>query len=255
VKALVSRLSYGNVVATLALFIALGGGAYALSRNSVGSKEIAKDAVRSSEVKDDRVKGKDVEESSFDTVPSATTADTANSAVTATSADTADTADTADVADVATFAIDAGAVNGLGVLPVRWAEEQAPAPAFAPISTFGRVDIEARCVENIVPTAQTRAEVRIKSDVAAAGADVHGLIGVGDADPVSFEQPNMAGGTSYDVVTAVDQTGPSVAQAELVWQVGQGLNEVMTFSLLVVADEQPSANDCIVAGTISAADL
>ena len=42
------RLTYANVVATLALFIALGGGAYAamqLPKNSVGTKQIKKGAV------------------------------------------------------------------------------------------------------------------------------------------------------------------------------------------------------------------
>jgi hypothetical protein len=60
-----SRLSYANVVATIALFAALGGGAYAateLSRNSVRSKHIkngqvkrpdlARDSVTSPKVRD-----------------------------------------------------------------------------------------------------------------------------------------------------------------------------------------------------------
>jgi hypothetical protein len=49
-----SRLSYGNVTATVALFIALGGTGYAaiaLPRNSVGSKQIRGDAVGASEVR------------------------------------------------------------------------------------------------------------------------------------------------------------------------------------------------------------
>jgi hypothetical protein len=49
------RLSYANVVATLALFIALGGGAYAatkLPKNSVGPTQLRKNAVTSSKVKD-----------------------------------------------------------------------------------------------------------------------------------------------------------------------------------------------------------
>jgi hypothetical protein len=49
------RLTYANVIATLALFLALGGGAYAalkLPKNSVGSKQIKANAVNSSKVKD-----------------------------------------------------------------------------------------------------------------------------------------------------------------------------------------------------------
>jgi hypothetical protein len=50
-----ARLSYGNVVATLALFIALGGTSYAalkLPRNSVGSAQLRSNAVTSSKVQD-----------------------------------------------------------------------------------------------------------------------------------------------------------------------------------------------------------
>jgi hypothetical protein len=48
-----SKVTYGNVVASLALFIALGGVSYAaatLSKNSVGSKHIKADAVTASKV-------------------------------------------------------------------------------------------------------------------------------------------------------------------------------------------------------------
>jgi hypothetical protein len=50
---ILSRLSYANVMATLAFFLALGGGAYAalkLPKNSVGSAQIKANAVNSSKV-------------------------------------------------------------------------------------------------------------------------------------------------------------------------------------------------------------
>lgn len=49
-----ARLTYGNITATLALFVALGGTSYAaltLPRNSVGSGQIRKNAVSSSEIR------------------------------------------------------------------------------------------------------------------------------------------------------------------------------------------------------------
>jgi len=48
-----SKLSYANVVATIAMFAALGGGAYAakVAKNSVGGSQIKKNAVTASEVK------------------------------------------------------------------------------------------------------------------------------------------------------------------------------------------------------------
>jgi hypothetical protein len=57
-----TRLTYANVVASLALFLALGGVSYAavtLPKNSVGSKQIRPNAVTSSKVKDGSLLSKD----------------------------------------------------------------------------------------------------------------------------------------------------------------------------------------------------
>jgi hypothetical protein len=62
------RFSYANVMATLAVFIALGGGAYAVTKapkNSVTSKSIKKGAVRSVDVRNDGLKGIDIDESTL----------------------------------------------------------------------------------------------------------------------------------------------------------------------------------------------
>ena len=56
------HISYANVTASLALFLALGGVSWAaatLPRNSVGAKQIKTSAVRSSEVKDQSLKAHD----------------------------------------------------------------------------------------------------------------------------------------------------------------------------------------------------
>lgn len=66
--ALRARLTYANVMATLALFLALGGGAYAaitLPRNSVKAKQIAKDAVGASEIKAGAVRSPEVVDGSL----------------------------------------------------------------------------------------------------------------------------------------------------------------------------------------------
>lgn len=57
--------SYSNVVATLALFIALGGTAFAVSNNSVKSKHIVNGEVKSADVKAEGLKGSDVEDGSL----------------------------------------------------------------------------------------------------------------------------------------------------------------------------------------------
>lgn len=57
------RMTYANVTASLALFIALGGSSYAaltLPRDSVGSNQIRARAVRSSELRDGSVTLKDI---------------------------------------------------------------------------------------------------------------------------------------------------------------------------------------------------
>jgi hypothetical protein len=57
------RLTYSNVMATTALFIALGGTSYAvasLPRNSVGTNQIRSQAVRSSDIRDRAVALRDI---------------------------------------------------------------------------------------------------------------------------------------------------------------------------------------------------
>jgi hypothetical protein len=57
------RLTYANVTASLALFIALGGTSYAaitLPRNSVGPKQLRPNAVRSAEIRNRTIQVKDI---------------------------------------------------------------------------------------------------------------------------------------------------------------------------------------------------
>jgi hypothetical protein len=117
------RLTYANVVASLALFIALGGASYAatsLPKGSVGTDQIQAEAVRTGKVADDAVTAVKLAEgvrerlapvggtpatptttSAPESVKHAETADralTAGSAETATRADTAKSAESADSA-------------------------------------------------------------------------------------------------------------------------------------------------------------
>ena len=87
------KLTYGNVVATLALFLALTGGAYAALRvppSSVGSRQlksgavtkgkVADGAITGAKVADASLSGSDIDLHALGTVPSATTATTASNA-------------------------------------------------------------------------------------------------------------------------------------------------------------------------------
>lgn len=63
VRGLRDRLSYANVTATVALFIALGGTSYAvaqLPRNSVGTAQIKRSAVGTSELRANAVRSKSI---------------------------------------------------------------------------------------------------------------------------------------------------------------------------------------------------
>lgn len=85
------QLSPALVISVIALFVALGGGAYAaLGKNSVGSKQLKKNAVVTKKIKNNAVtrqkiknnavNGAKVDEASLGTVPSARSAQSAQSA-------------------------------------------------------------------------------------------------------------------------------------------------------------------------------
>jgi hypothetical protein len=99
-----SKLSYANVMATLAVFIALGGTTYAVTApppNSVGSKQlrrhavtnskIAPGAVSGSRVKPNALTGAEINENALGQVPSSHLADHAATADSATAAGNAAT--------------------------------------------------------------------------------------------------------------------------------------------------------------------
>jgi hypothetical protein len=89
VKQIRSRLTYANVMSSIAVFLVLGGAAVAatqLPKNSVGTKQlkknavtaakIKKNAVTTAKIKNEAVTGAKVNEATLGTVPSATLAST-----------------------------------------------------------------------------------------------------------------------------------------------------------------------------------
>jgi hypothetical protein len=132
-KRLRSKLTYGNVVATLALFLVLAGGsafaASKLAKNSVGTKQIKNNAVTGAKIKDGAVTGSKISLSSLGTVPSATHADSATNATHAASADSATHAASA---DSATNATNATKLNGQEA--ATYLGRAAQARAFSPVA-------------------------------------------------------------------------------------------------------------------------
>lgn len=99
-KKLRGKLTYANVMSTIAVFIALGGAtafaATQLAKNSVGTKQIKKNAVTGAKVKDNSLTGADINAATLGTVPKATNASSASKADSASHADSASKADNAD---------------------------------------------------------------------------------------------------------------------------------------------------------------
>lgn len=127
-KALASRLrrqlTYANVIASVAVFLALGGVGYAATKingsrivkHSIGAGKLKNHTLGSKQVKADSLTGNVIDESTLKIVPQAQTAvsaSTATSAETAKSAETATNAKTAQSATLANNAEDAETLEGL----------------------------------------------------------------------------------------------------------------------------------------------
>ncbi|WP_157592049.1 hypothetical protein [Solirubrobacter soli] len=108
-----TRLTYANVVATLALFIALGGTSVAATSVISGSK-IKKNSIPGDRVKKHALTATQVDVTKLGTVPSAATAAHAAAADNATHAATADNATHAATADNATHAATADGATHAG---------------------------------------------------------------------------------------------------------------------------------------------
>ncbi len=136
-KQLRKRLTYANVMSSIAVFLVLGGAsafaATQLAKNSVGSKQLKKNAVTTAKIKNNAVTtakirngaitGAKVNLGSLGTVPNATHAGTADSATSAGNANT---------------------VGGLSVKKFFYAVSS-PSPAQA-VVTVGGLTINASCI-------------------------------------------------------------------------------------------------------------
>ena len=106
--------SLALTVSFIALLVALGGtsyAAFALPRNSVGTKQIKNGAVTAKKITNGAVTASKINTSGL-TVPNALHASNANAAGSATNATTANHASTADSATTATAAVDANTLGG-----------------------------------------------------------------------------------------------------------------------------------------------
>ncbi len=137
------RFSSAHVMSAAALFIALGGVAWAgvnIANKSIGAKKLKDNAANSRVIKDDAVRNQELadasvgtanlidnavtgakaDESTFGQVPSAATADTATNATNATNAENANEAAHAADADHADQADNSDRVNGVNIEGIRY---------------------------------------------------------------------------------------------------------------------------------------
>ncbi|HVO54167.1 MAG TPA: hypothetical protein VMT37_07130 [Solirubrobacterales bacterium] len=80
-KRIVGKLTYANVMATVAVFIALGGASYAafkLPKNSVGTKQIKNNAITAAKIKNGAIGGAKIDLKGLGQVPNAAHADSAS---------------------------------------------------------------------------------------------------------------------------------------------------------------------------------
>ena len=136
-KSVRKRLTYGNVISSLALFLVLAGGsalaANQLGKNTVGSKQLKKNAVTSAKIKNGSVTGSKLKLSSIGKVPSASNADHATSA---------DSAANATNAANAVNAANAAAVNGQNYVKVY---KTLNAGQTVPVASLDGFTITATC--------------------------------------------------------------------------------------------------------------
>jgi hypothetical protein len=149
------KLTYANVVATLALFIAVGGAsafaASQLGKNTVGTKQLKKNSVTTAKIKKEAVTGAKVKKGTL--TGTQINASTLGTVPTANAANSANTATTASIA------------NSI-VPPEPWHEVGA---AGEPDFQNGYSNIEAGGMENVAFIKDQAGFVHLKGGVAAVG--------------------------------------------------------------------------------------
>jgi hypothetical protein len=150
VKKIRKRITYANVMSSIAVFLVLGGGAAfaagKLAKNSVGTKQIKKNAVTSQKIKNGAVTSAKVNVAGFPKVPSAANADNASHA---NNADNASHANSADTASHANSADTANSVGGSTIRPFFYASNETTTKTT--VLTLGSLTLTAGC-EGEIPT-------------------------------------------------------------------------------------------------------
>ena len=237
-KRFIGRPSPATVIASVALFVSLGGVGYAAATGSIDSREIKNNDVRTKDLKNNDVRGKDIRtgtvtgsdvannsltgadilESSLGTVPSANRANTAGSAT------------SANTANFANSATSAGNANTVGGNSVTTFSRHLATGALAETVIYNNngLILRASCVtglENIVAdTTVANGEISSIGNDAGGGADFD--VNDDDFDPgdnVELTAPapndqvynfNYQGGDGQIVTGQLGSEGPTAGTCE-----------------------------------------
>jgi hypothetical protein len=212
-------------MATVAVFIALGGGAYAafhLPRNSVKSKHIVDGQVKSKDVRDDNLTGTDILESSLGSVPQA---------------------------DSAGHASGADKVNGMTAARLDYSAGESASTALTDFGTLGLLTFDAYCNSN---GGSTTLEVNVRSS--RAGMDVMHTESFGNGTTTVYGADDRDLAANQESLLAFWQNTGAFAKFEQVVVSAHvpGLlipSQDETATLMLQVSHGASGPDCIVNGT------
>jgi hypothetical protein len=210
------HLTFANVVACIALFVALGGSAVAaksaidgsqIRKGSLPADRLKKGSITAAEVKADSLTGAQIHEETLSTVPSAAHAGTADSAKTADSATSAGHADESAHAEEATHASDSTHANDADTLAGL-----GPG-AFAPTSEIRTGVGNSQAVPATTILSLPEVGVKVETD-GAIDFDQSVVIRNLGATTLFLDLPNGVGTIQAGKTTEVTGSGDSWTEAD-----------------------------------------
>lgn len=239
-----SWLTFSNVIAVIALFVALSGSVYAAVK--IDGKSIRKNSIPANRLKKDTVTGKQVREAKLRQVPSAAAAlraVNADKATTAVTAGTATNATTAQEAAHAAQADNATRVNGVSVVKIS-----ARLPAGTPATTIldlNGLQLEATCspavdLDLLAKTTKPESSIYMhgtQTDTASPADDFGFDLEGGDflpETPVNVSN-QLGGGGSFPIIGSIAYDNPDGS-------------EVMVDFVMDINGGGGESSRCVVAG-------
>ena len=228
-KQLTKRLTYANVMSSIAVFLVLGGAtalAAGLAKNSVGSKQLKKNAVTSAKIKNNAV----------------TTAKIKNGAITgakvnAGSLGTVPNATHASSADNATNAGNANTVNGQHVAKLNYRANEGS--GFSTFFSDLGLTLSAKC--------DAGSQISVIATTSKNNSSIYSFVG-SDLEPEEPTEDDLEGG-GFDPGDNFDLLAGSNGNISFVHFEFDALDGTIATGTLAV-DESGEVNDCLATGNL-----